>query len=234
MIVLRNVYKKFKNGTNALFDLSLDVNDSEFIYVIGQTGSGKSTLIRLLDGELEPTSGLVQVSNINVGKLRRSKIPYYRRNVGVVYQDFKLLPQKTVFENIEFALEAVNMPTRQIRKRVREVLALVDLSDKANSFPRELSGGQQQRVAIARAIANRPLILIADEPTGNLDPEKSKEIVKLLEHINEEEKTTIIMVTHDEVLVNEYKKRTIVLSEGHVVADLNVGGYLNEKNVSAI
>lgn len=228
MIVFRNVFKKFKNGTNAIYDLSLDVEQGEFIYVIGQTGSGKSTLIRLLNGEIEPTSGLVQVSNTNVGKLKRSKIPHYRRSVGVVFQDFKLLPQKTVFENIAFALEVVSMPTKLIRKRVRQVLALVDLSEKANSFPRELSGGQQQRVAIARAIANKPLILIADEPTGNLDPEKSKEIIQLLERINEEEKTTIIMVTHDEALVNHYKKRTVVLSEGHVVADLNVGGYLNE------
>lgn len=231
MIVFRNVYKKFKNGTNALYDLSLDVAQGEFIYVIGQTGSGKSTLIRLLDGELQPTSGTVKVNDTNVGTLKRRKIPHYRRKVGVVYQDFKLLPHKTVFENIAFALEVVFTPTKEIRKRVREVLALVDLSEKANSYPRELSGGQQQRVAIARAIANKPILLIADEPTGNLDPEKSKEIVQLLEKINQEERTTIIMVTHDEALVNLYKKRTVVLTDGHVAADLNVGGYLNEKTL---
>lgn len=230
MIIFNNVYKKYKNGTNALFDLNLHVKKGEFIYVIGQTGSGKSTLIKLMDAEEKPTSGTIKVNDIDVGKLRRRKIPFLRRHVGVVYQDFKLLPSKTVFENIAFALEVVNMPTKLIRKRVREVLALVDLSEKSTSFPNQLSGGQQQRVAIARAIANRPFVLIADEPTGNLDPEKSKGIIELLEKINNEENTTVIMVTHDEALVNFYKKRTIVLSEGHVVADLNVGGYLNETN----
>ena len=230
MIVFSNVYKKYKNGTNALFDLNLHVKKGEFIYVIGQTGSGKSTLIKLMDAEEKPTSGTIKVNDIDVGKLRRRKIPYLRRHVGVVYQDFKLLPSKTVFENVAFALEVVNMPTKLIRKRVREVLALVDLSEKSTSFPNQLSGGQQQRVAIARAIANRPFVLIADEPTGNLDPEKSRGIIELLEKINKEENTTVIMVTHDEALVNFYKKRTIVLSEGHVVADLNVGGYLNETN----
>ncbi len=230
MIVFSNVYKKYKNGTNALFDLNLHVKKGEFIYVIGQTGSGKSTLIKLMDAEEKPTSGTIKVNDIDVGKLRRRKIPYLRRHVGVVYQDFKLLSSKTVFENVAFALEVVNMPTKLIRKRVREVLALVDLSEKSTSFPNQLSGGQQQRVAIARAIANRPFVLIADEPTGNLDPEKSRGIIELLEKINKEENTTVIMVTHDEALVNFYKKRTIVLSEGHVVADLNVGGYLNETN----
>lgn len=230
MIVFNNVYKKYKNGTNALFDLNLHVKKGEFIYVIGQTGSGKSTLIKLMDAEEKPTSGSVKVNDVDVGKIRRGKIPYFRRHVGVVYQDFKLLPSKTVFENVAFALEVVNMPSKLIRKRVREVLSLVDLSEKSTSYPNQLSGGQQQRVAIARAIANRPFVLIADEPTGNLDPEKSKEIIELLEKINKEENTTVIMVTHDEALVNLHKKRTIVLSEGHVVADLNVGGYLNETN----
>lgn len=230
MIVFNNVYKKYKNGTNALFDLNLHVKKGEFIYVIGQTGSGKSTLIKLMDAEEKPTSGSVKVNDVDVGKIRRRKIPYFRRHVGVVYQDFKLLPSKTVFENVAFALEVVNMPSKLIRKRVREVLSLVDLSEKSTSYPNQLSGGQQQRVAIARAIANRPFVLIADEPTGNLDPEKSKEIIELLEKINKEENTTVIMVTHDEALVNLHKKRTIVLSEGHVVADLNVGGYLNETN----
>ncbi|HHX52170.1 MAG TPA: cell division ATP-binding protein FtsE [Erysipelothrix sp.] len=228
MIVMRNIYKQYPNGTNALYDLNLSVNRGEFIYVIGETGSGKSTLIKLLDAEEKPTSGTVKVSDIDVGRLKRRKIPYFRRHVGVVYQDFKLLPKKTVFENVSFALEALNMPHQQIRKRVREVLALVDLSEKASSFPTQLSGGQQQRVAIARAIANRPFILIADEPTGNLDPERAKGIIELLEQINEAENTTVIMVTHNEQLVNQYKKRTIVLSDGHVVADLNVGGYINE------
>lgn len=229
MIVLRNVYKKYKNGTNALYDLNLDVSKGEFIYVIGKTGSGKSTLIKLIDAEEAPTSGLVQINNVNVSQLKRSKIPCFRRSVGVVYQDFKLLAKKTVFENVAFALEVLLLPQSKIRQRVREVLALVDLSDKANSYPSQLSGGQQQRVAIARAIANRPCVLIADEPTGNLDPEKSREIIQLLEKINKEEETTIVMVTHDQGLVDSYKKRTIVLDQGHVVADLNIGGYINDK-----
>ncbi len=229
MIVLRNVYKKYKNGTNALYDLNLDVAKGEFIYVIGKTGSGKSTLIKLIDAEEAPTSGLVQINNVDVAKLKRSKIPRFRRSVGVVYQDFKLLSKKTVFENVAFALEVLMMPRSKIRQRVREVLALVDLSEKANSYPSQLSGGQQQRVAIARAIANRPCVLIADEPTGNLDPEKSREIIQLLEKINKEEETTIVMVTHDKGLVDNHKKRTIVLDQGHVVADLNVGGYVHDK-----
>lgn len=229
MIVLRNVYKKYKNGTNALYDLNLDVAKGEFIYVIGKTGSGKSTLIKLIDAEEAPTSGLVQINNVDVSKLKRSKIPRFRRSVGVIYQDFKLLSKKTVFENVAFALEVLLMPQAKIRQRVREVLALVDLSEKANSYPSQLSGGQQQRVAIARAIANRPCVLIADEPTGNLDPEKSREIVQLLEKINKEEETTIVMVTHDQGLVDTHKKRTIVLDQGHVVADLNIGGYVHDK-----
>ena len=226
MLVLEGVSKKYKNGVNALYDFNLSVNQGEFVYIIGPTGSGKSTLIKLLNGEEIPTTGKVTVGKYNVGKLRHSKVPLYRRNIGVVFQDFKLLEKKTVFENIAFALEVVNTPKQQLRSRVREVLRLVDLSDKANSFPLQLSGGQQQRVAIARAIANRPKILIADEPTGNLDPEKSKEIIALLERINAEEQTTILMVTHDVDIVNQNKKRTIALESGHLVADLASGGYI--------
>ncbi len=228
MIDLQNVFKTYKTGTQALLDVTLHVDPGEFIYVIGPTGSGKSTLIKLLDGEEKPTRGTVLVDGVNVGKLRRSRIPKYRRRVGVVYQDFKLLPKKTVFENVAFALEVIYMNTKKIRKRVRHILELVELSDKANSYPHQLSGGQQQRVAIARAIANSPRVLIADEPTGNLDPEKSKDIIELLLRINEEEKTTIIVVTHDEHIVNNFKKRTVALSDGHVLADLSLGGYINE------
>ena len=198
----------------------------EFVYVIGPTGSGKSTLIKLLDGEEVPNEGQVIVNDINVGKLRHSRVPVYRRNIGVVFQDFRLLPKMTVFENIAFALEILAMGKIEIRRRVREVLDLVDLRDKAKAFPSELSGGQQQRATIGRAIANHPKVLIADEPTGNLDPEKSKEIVELLEKINEVENTTIVMVTHDSDLVNTYKKRTIALEEGCIVSDLMEGGYL--------
>ena len=167
------------------------------------------------------------VENINVGKLRHSKVPSYRRNIGVVFQDFRLLPKLTVFENIAFALEVIGMSKSAIRKRVREVLELVSLSEKAQAFPHELSGGQQQRATIGRAIANHPKVLIADEPTGNLDPQMSAEIMELLEKINQVEKTTILMVTHDSNIVDTYKKRTISLEEGYIVADIMMGGYLN-------
>lgn len=228
MLSLTGVSKKYKNGVNALYDINFSVNPGEFLYIIGPTGSGKSTLIKLLDGEQVPTTGKVEVAGFDVGKLRHSKVPYYRRNIGVVFQDFKLLENKTIFENVAFALEVVNAPKHKLRRRVREVLRLVDLTDKMSSFPHELSGGQQQRVAIARAIANKPKLLICDEPTGNLDPEKSAEIIKLLEIINREENTTIIMVTHDVNIVNQNKKRTVALREGHMVADLVSGGYIHE------
>lgn len=224
MINIKNVSKTYKNGTHALNDVNLQIKDSEFVYIIGPTGSGKSTLIKLLNGEEIPTSGEVIVQNINVGKVKHSKVPLYRRNIGVVFQDYRLLPRKTAFENVAYALEVVDAPKDQLRKRVREVLKLVDISEKSNAFPSELSGGQQQRVAIARAIANKPKILIADEPTGNLDPKKSEEIIRLLEKINEEEKTTILIVTHDTEIVRHHPKRTIMIDNGQVVADLTKGG----------
>ena len=227
MILLENVSKEYKNGVHALRDVNLAIDDGEFVYIIGPTGSGKSTLIKLLDGEEIPSSGTVMVENINVGKLKHSKVPVYRRNIGVVFQDFRLLPTMTVFENIAFALEVLALDKVTIRKRVREVLQLVSLEDKAKAFPRELSGGQQQRATIGRAIANHPKVLIADEPTGNLDPEMSKEIIALLEKINEVENTTILMVTHDSSLVNSYKKRTVALESGYIVSDLTKGGYHN-------
>ena len=226
MLELKHIAKTYKNGVNALYNINLKIDQGEFVYIIGPTGSGKSTLIKLLDGEEIPTKGKVEVAGINVGKLKHSKVPLYRRNIGVVFQDFRLLERKTVFENIAFALEVINVPKEKIRKRVREVMNLVGLDDKGNSFPQELSGGQQQRVAIARAIANKPKILIADEPTGNLDPQKSDEIMSLLEKINREEKTTVLMVTHDITLVNKHRKRTIALEAGHIVADMNEGGYI--------
>ena len=226
MLELKHIAKTYKNGVNALYNINLKIDQGEFVYMIGPTGSGKSTLIKLLDGEEIPTKGKVEVAGINVGKLKHSKVPLYRRNIGVVFQDFRLLERKTVFENIAFALEVINVPKERIRKRVREVMNLVGLDDKGNSFPQELSGGQQQRVAIARAIANKPKLLIADEPTGNLDPQKSDEIMTLLEKINREEKTTVLMVTHDITLVNKHRKRTIALEAGHIVADMNEGGYI--------
>lgn len=230
MIKLSDVSKTYKNGVNALYNINLFIDQSEFVYIIGPTGSGKSTLIRLLDAEEKPTKGVVEVSGINVGQLRHGKIPYYRRHIGVVFQDFKLLPSKTVFENVMYALEITNMNPLLARQRVREVLQLVDLSEKSSHYPNQLSGGQQQRAVIARAIANKPRILIADEPTGNLDPQKSGEIIQLLERINQEEKTTILMVTHDIGIVNQYKKRTIALEAGHIVADMVEGGYIQHES----
>ena len=226
MIECEHVYKQYKNGTNALYDVNFSVKQGEFVYIIGPTGSGKSTLIKLLDGEELPTKGNVEVVGINVGELKRKQVPIYRRNIGVVLQDFRLLPTKTVYENIAYALEVINMKKPQIKKRVDEVLDVVSLKEKKTSFPHELSGGQQQRIAIARAIANRPKVLIADEPTGNLDPGKSDQIMNLLERINKRYGTTILMVTHDLTLVNKHRKRTVVLEHGHIVADLAQGGYV--------
>ena len=226
MIRLENVSKSYTNGVHALRDINLTIEDGEFVYIIGPTGSGKSTLIKLLDGEEIPDQGRVLVNDVDVGKLRHSKVPYYRRSIGVVFQDFRLLPTLTIFENISFALEVIGMERQQIRQRVREVLELVSLSEKAKAFPNQLSGGQQQRATIGRAIANHPKVLIADEPTGNLDPEMSKEVIELLEKINEKEQTTILMVTHEKSLVDAFKKRTISLEEGYIVADMMKGGYL--------
>lgn len=226
MIRLENVSKSYNNGVHALRDINLTIEDGEFVYIIGPTGSGKSTLIKLLDGEEIPDQGRVLVNDVDMGKLRHSKVPFYRRSIGVVFQDFRLLPHLTIFENISFALEVIGMDRQQIRQRVREVLELVSLSEKAKAFPNQLSGGQQQRATIGRAIANHPKVLIADEPTGNLDPEMSKEVIELLEKINEKEKTTVLMVTHDKNLVDAFKKRTISLEEGYIVADMMKGGYL--------
>jgi len=220
MISFKNVSKTYKNGTHALNDVSLDIAAGEFVYIIGSTGSGKSTLIKLLDGEEIPTTGSVIVNNkINVGKLRKSKVYLYRRRIGVVFQDFRLLPYKTVFENVAYALEILDVPKDKIRKRVRDVLKLVDLTDKANSFPGELSGGQCQRVSIARAIAKKPNILICDEPTGNLDPDTTNQIAQLLEDINVTEKTTVLVVTHDPIMVKNHPKRTITIEAGHIAYD---------------
>lgn len=225
MIEFKDVSKAYPNGVHALNYVNLKVEDGEFIYVIGATGSGKSTMIKLLNGEEVSDSGQLIVDGVDVGALKHRKVPAYRRNVGCIFQDYRLLPKLTVYENIAFALEVVGMRKKDIKNRVREILELVDLKDKARSYPDELSGGQQQRVTIGRAIANRPKILIADEPTGNLDPEKSLEIIQLLEKINQNFGTTIVMVTHDKVLVDEFKKRTIILDGGYVIHDSRVGGY---------
>lgn len=225
MIDLKHVSKAYPNGVHALNDISLRIDSGEFVYVIGPTGSGKSTLIKLLNGEEIPDAGSVVVNGVDVGKLKHRKVPAYRRQIGCIFQDYRLLPRLTVFENIAFALEVVGTPSRKIRQRVREVLELVDLKDKERAYPDELSGGQQQRVTIGRAIANQPELLIADEPTGNLDPHMSQEIISLLEKINKNLGTTIVMVTHDKELVNQYRKRTIMLDSGYIVHDSAKGGY---------
>ena len=225
MIKLTNVTKIYKTGVRALNDISLEIDQGEFVYVIGTTGAGKSTFIKLLYREEKATSGKVEVVGRDVSKIRNSKVPYFRRNIGVVFQNFRLLPKKRVFENVAYALEVIDTPRNEIRRRVRATLELVGLEDKVNAFPHELSGGQQQRVAIARAIVNRPQVLIADEPTGNLDPETSREIINVLLRINEEQGTTVLVVTHDQKIVQEHKKRTIMLEDGCIKADTTLGGY---------
>ena len=227
MIKLENVTKVYKTGVRALNEMNVNIGPGEFVYVIGPTGAGKSTFIKLLYREEKATSGTVVVAGQDVSKIRNSKVPYFRRNIGVVFQNFRLLPKKTVFENIAFALEVTDTPRIEIRKKVRKTLELVGLEDKANAFPHELSGGQQQRVAIARAIVNNPKVLIADEPTGNLDPDTSQEIIELLERINEVNNTTILVVTHDKEIVQKYKKRTILIEDGCIKTDTSTGGYAN-------
>ena len=224
MIECTHVYKRYSSGTNALYDINLDIDQGEFVYIIGPTGAGKSTLIKLLDGEEKPTKGTVKVAGIDVGRLKRRQIPLYRRNIGVVFQDFKLLGAKTVFENVAYALEVINVKRPQIEKRVTELLDILNISEIRDSFPDNISGGQKQRVAIARAMANRPKVLIADEPTGNLDLNMSMEVMESLERINRKYGTTIVMVTHDVGIVNRRKKRTLDLEHGHIVADLEEGG----------
>jgi cell division transport system ATP-binding protein len=226
MIKLENVTKIYKSGVRAVNNINLNIAPGEFVYVIGPTGAGKSTFIKLLYREEKPTTGKVLVAGVDVAKIKNRKVPYFRRNLGVVFQNFRLLPKKTVFENVAFALEVTDAPRKQIRKRVRRTLKLVGLEDKANSFPNELSGGEQQRVAIARAIVNTPKVLIADEPTGNLDPETSRGIIELLEKVNEVNNTTVVVVTHDKEVVQKYKKRTILIEDGCVKTDTSTGGYV--------
>ena len=225
MLEFTDVSYKYRNGVNALYDINLKIESGEFVYIIGPTGSGKSTMLKLINSEIVPNKGKIMLDNINVGALKNRKVSRYRQNLGVIFQEYRLLPEKTVFENVYFAMEVLNKDMTKARQRVREVLNLVGLDDKAASYPRELSGGQQQRVAIARAIANKPKLLVCDEPTGNLDPAMSKEIIHLLGKINKEEGTTVLMVSHDMNVVNTYRKRTIVLENGHIAADLVEGGY---------
>lgn len=227
MITLENVSKSYAKGQPALNDVSLHIDKGEFVFIVGNSGSGKSTLIKLLLKELEPTSGTIIVNDQNLGKMKRRKVPKYRRGVGVVFQDFRWLKDRNVYENVAFAQRVIERPNRVIKKRVPEILTLVGLAEKYKSFPRELSGGEQQRVALARALVNRPNILLADEPTGNLDPKNSLEIMKLLEEINERG-TTVLVVTHNREIVNSFRKRVITMRKGVIVSDEEEGGYLED------
>jgi cell division transport system ATP-binding protein len=224
MIRLDNVTKIYKGVVTALADVSLEINKGEFVFVVGPSGSGKSTMIRLLLKEEEPTKGDIFVAGKNIGKLSPWKVPYLRRNMGTVFQDFKLLPDKTVFDNVAFALEVIGKPRSVMNTRVPEILQLVGLGDKLANYPDELSGGEQQRVSIARAFVNRPLILLADEPTGNLDPATSVDIMKLLDRINKIG-TTVVMATHDNAIVDAMRRRVIELDSGRVIRDQARGVY---------
>ena len=228
MIKMKNVYKTYPNGVGAIYDLNLTIDKGEFVFIIGGSGSGKSTLVKMLYREEKPTRGEIIVGGVNVPKLRNSKVYKLRRKIGVVFQDYKLLPKLTVYENVAFALEVIGADSKDIRKRVIKALSQVGLKHKVNSYPDKLSGGEQQRVAIARAIVNNPKILICDEPTGNLDPVISMEIMDVLENINKDMETTILMVTHDIDIVTAMKKRVILLKDGRLVKDYKEGKFKNE------
>ncbi|GAJ41045.1 cell division ATP-binding protein FtsE [Saccharococcus caldoxylosilyticus] len=224
MIEMQNVYKTYPNGVVALNDVSVRIKQGEFVYVVGPSGAGKSTFIKMMYREEKPTSGTIMVHGVNLEKLKDSKVPLLRRNIGVVFQDFKLLPKLTVYENVAFALEVIEESPKVIRQKVMEVLELVGLKHKVRSYPSELSGGEQQRVSIARSIVNSPKIVIADEPTGNLDPETSWGIMELFEKINSRG-TTIVMATHNREIVNTIRRRVIAMENGKIVRDEAKGEY---------
>jgi len=227
MIVMTNVSKSYSTGAPALNGVTLNIKKGEFVFVVGDSGSGKSTLIKLLLRELTPTEGKILVNGCDVERLKRRKIPKFRRNIGVVFQDFRLLKDRNVYENVAFAQRIIQIPTRDIRKNVPAMLSTVGLAGKYKAKPKQLSGGEQQRVALARALVNEPLILLADEPTGNLDPKNSWEIMKLLEEINAKG-TTVLVVTHNREIVNTMQKRVITMKKGIVVSDEEKGGYIDE------
>ena len=227
MIIAENVVKTYSSDVAALNGINLHIQKGEFVFIVGKSGSGKSTLIKLLLKELEPTEGKIYVNKKYLNKLSRKKLPYLRRDIGVVFQDFRLLPDRNVFDNIAFAMRVVETPKRQIKSRVLTMLSMVGLLDKYKAFPNELSGGEQQRVAIARALVNKPAILLCDEPTGNLDPANSIEIMKILDQANKMG-TTVLVVTHNMEVVQQMKKRTITMSEGKIISDLEKGGYSYE------
>ncbi|CUX45587.1 cell division ATP-binding protein FtsE [Clostridium sp. C105KSO13] len=227
MIELRNVTKEYSKGIAALNGVSVKIERGEFVFIVGDSGSGKSTLIRLILKELEPTKGTIIVNGQNLGRMRHRHIAKYRRGLGVVFQDFRLLKDRNIYENIAFALRVTETPMRVLRRKVPAALSLVGLAQKYKSYPKELSGGEQQRVALARAIVNEPAILLADEPTGNLDPTNSWEIMSLLKEANERG-TTVLVVTHNQEIVNEMNERVITMKQGVIVSDEQKGRYLDE------
>ncbi len=227
MIDLENVSKTYSTGVPALNDISLHIDKGEFVFIVGASGSGKSTLIKLLLKELNPTSGKITINGKNLARIRKSKLPYLRRDIGVVFQDFRLFYDRNVYDNIAFAQKAIEAPGKKIRSRVLAILSMVNLLDKYKANPRQLSGGEQQRVAIARALINKPEILLADEPTGNLDEANSWEIMKLLENANEDG-TTVVVVTHNMEIVRAMRKRTVAILDGSIAYDIEEGGSVHE------
>ncbi|MCD8239579.1 MAG: cell division ATP-binding protein FtsE [Clostridiales bacterium] len=227
MISMQNVTKIYENGALGLKDFSVEIEKGEFVFIVGSSGSGKSTFIRTLLKEIEPSTGEVFVDKTALGSLKRKKVPYLRRKIGCVFQDFRLLPSKTVYENVAFAMQVIEASNRNIRRSVPQTLSLVGLHKKANAYPDQLSGGEKQRVAIARAIINKPPILIADEPTGNLDPDTAWEIMELLKEINSRG-TTVVMATHAKDIVNKMRRRVIHLDSGVLISDIAEGGYDDE------
>ena len=227
MIRFTDIYKAYDNGTKALKGISFQINDGEFVFLVGPSGSGKSTIIKLITAEVAPTDGRLMVNGYNLNTIKPRQVPYMRRTLGVIFQDFRLIDKKTVYDNLTFAMRAVGASPREIRRRIQYVLELVGLENKANRRPDELSGGEQQRVSIARALVNNPSMIIADEPTGNLDPQRSLEIMMLLEKINELG-TTVLVVTHEKELVNRFSKRVIAIENGRLISDETGGYYDNE------
>lgn len=225
LIRLKNVYKQYKNGVTAVYDATISIKKGAFVFVIGGSGSGKSTLIKMLYREEKPSAGQIVVGGVNVAKLRNSKVYKLRRKVGIVFQDYRLLPKLTVYENVAFAMEVIGAPKRVTRAQTLKALELVGLKNKIHNYPTQLSGGEQQRVAIARAIVNNPKLLLCDEPTGNLDPERSMEIMEVLELINEKRGTTIIMATHDKNIVDSMKKSVLTLKDGRILSFEEEGVY---------
>ncbi len=218
MIEFQSVYKTFDSGSHALNDVNLHIDDGEFAFIVGASGAGKSTFLKLIMREEKPTSGEVIVNDFRLSRLKRKQVPYFRRTMGIVFQDFRLIDTMTVYENVAFSMRVIGKKRREIRRRVPYVLQLVDLQGKSNRYPKELSGGEQQRVGLARALVNNPSLIIADEPTGNVDPQMSHDIVELLTQINEKG-TTVLMVTHEHELVHQFDHRVITLKDGHIVSD---------------